>query len=91
MTFDWTITLGNLLTVAGFLGGGIFFMIAIRRDVDILSTRLAPLEKAVLKLTDILVQLGRQSERLNALERDIERYDAREEWRQSKAREPSGR
>lgn len=79
---DWTITFGNILTIAGFIGGGVFFAIAVRRDVDILATRLEPLEKAVVKLTDILVGLARHEERLAAVERDVERNDPRQQWRQ---------
>lgn len=75
---DWSISLGNLLTLAGFLGGGVLFVFAVRRDVDVLSQRFIPLEQAVVRLTDILVELGRQDVRLNNLEdNQIRRYPAR--------------
>lgn len=79
---DWTISIGNLLTMGAFAAGGIGFVIAVRRDVAILSARLTPIESAVLKLTDILERIGRQDERLKAVERDIERNDPRQQWRQ---------
>lgn len=73
---DWTVNLGHILTVAGFVGVGAGVIYGVRRDVAILSSRLNPLEAAVLKLTEILERLGRQDERLKSVERDLERGHA---------------
>ena len=74
---DWSISVGNLLTMAAFAAGGISFVVAVRRDVSVLSTRLTPIELSVSRMIDILEKLGRQDERLKALERDAERNDPR--------------
>lgn len=71
-TIDYTISLGNLITGAGFLFGGISFVYAVRQDVSILSERLKPLEEAVKKLTSLIELVARQDERLNAVERDMQ-------------------
>ena len=81
ISVDWTISIGNILTMGGFVLGGVGFVVAVRRDVAILATRLTPIESAVLKLTDILEKIGRQDERLKAVERDIERNDPRKQRR----------
>lgn len=83
---DATISVGNILTLVGFVVGGIMFVVAVRRDVDILSTRLAPLEKAIVQLTDILIKLAIQDVRLNTMERDLQRNELRR-----KGQEPSAR
>lgn len=70
---DWTWLAGPAVTVCGFIATGIGVIIAVRRDVAVISVRLQPLEKAVLKLTDILETLARQDERLKSVERDRER------------------
>lgn len=70
MVFDWTISLGNVLTLVGFVGGGIAFIYAVRRDVDVLTARLKPLETAIGELTEALTVIARQDERVKALERD---------------------
>lgn len=80
---DWNISVGNLLTMAAFGAGGISFVVAVRRDVAILSSRLGPIESAVVRLTDIMEKLGRQDERLKAVERDVERNDTRQQRRKS--------
>lgn len=80
---DWTISVGNLLTLGGFVFGGVGFVVAVRRDVAVLSTKLKPLEAAVLKLTDILERLARHDERLKAVERDLERNDSRKQRSQT--------
>ena len=74
---DWSISVGNLLTMAAFAAGGISFVVAVRRDVSVLSTRLTPIELSVSRMIDILEKLGRQDECLKALERDAERNDPR--------------
>ncbi len=82
---DWTISVGNIITVAGFLGGGILFMIAVRRDVDQIAVRLEPLENAISKLTDILIEMARQSERMNAFERELQRNNSRQQRREPRS------
>lgn len=79
--FDPTITLGNAISVAGFIAGSILCVAAVRRDVAILATRLTPLEGAVAKMLELLQAVSRQDERLKAVERDVERNDPRKQRR----------
>lgn len=81
MVVDWSVSVGNLLTLLGFAGGGLGFVFAVRRDVAVLATRLGPIEAAVVKLTEVLQTLARQDERLKVIERDVERNDPRKQRR----------
>lgn len=83
MTFDWTVNLGNLLTLLGFIAAGATVIFAVRRDVDVLTARLAPLETALKELTASLTTVARQDERVKALERDRDAGYPRKQWRQS--------
>lgn len=76
MNFDFTISLGHLIAIGGFVATGFGVIFAVRNDVAVISSRLDPLEAAILKLTDILERLGRQDERLKNIERDLERVYA---------------
>lgn len=79
--FDWTISLGNVLTLGGFAFGGVAFVYAVRQDVAVLAERLKPLEAAVVQLTNILVTQARNEVRLDAVERDMKRNDSRQHGR----------
>lgn len=68
------------MTVIGFVIASVLCVAAVRRDVAILGTRLGPLEAAVARMVAILEQVGRQDERLKAVERDVERNDPRKYW-----------
>lgn len=47
MTFDWTISLGNILTVAGFAGSGVIFVMLMRTDIRLLGQRVGAMESAM--------------------------------------------
>lgn len=80
---DWTVTVGNLLTILSVTGGGVWVFFAVRRDVDLLSQKLIPIESAVIKLTVVLETLARQDERIKSVERDLERNHSRQQRGQS--------
>jgi len=87
---DWSIKVGDLLTIAGFLVGGTGFAVAVRRDVSFLGQRLKPIEDAIktfnTALSAVLATQARHDERLSAAERDLERSDPRQKWRQPGSR-----
>ena len=83
MTVDWSVSIGNLLTMLGFVFGGISFVYAVRRDVSVLAQRLEPLEAAVTRIVELLTTVSRQDERLKVVERDLQRNDPRQKWRES--------
>ncbi len=68
MTFDWTISFGNLLTVIGFAGSGIIFVMMMRGDMMVLGQRVSNLELAFRQLTDATVNVARQEARITALD-----------------------
>src|ERR1035437_906157 len=72
MTFDSTINLGTILQIVAFvlLAYGGFY--AIRNQVSTLARRMRSVEDEIKKFGDVLVQLARQDERLNSLDRRID-------------------
>lgn len=63
---DWTITLGNMIQLFGFLMAGIVFGLILRGDVKILTVRLTAVESFVKAVSDILPSIARQEERLDS-------------------------
>jgi len=68
--FDLTINLGNILTLIGFIGGGVVFVLAVKSDVRNVTTRLdetsnrsnaeiADLKLDVKELNKMTTELGR--------------------------------
>lgn len=84
ISFDWTINIGHLLTVATFIVGGLGFMFAVRADVQVMQRaemnvgdRLRAVETQIKQMTDVVVTLARQDERLTAHGNRIDRLDER--------------
>ena len=76
--FDLTINLGNILTIAAFLGGGIYFILTMRSKIDAQSMRMENMERdftqmsaetqhEVRKITEVIILQGRHDERITAL------------------------
>lgn len=66
--FDWSVGLGNVITIVVLGIGGIGFLYTIKTQVINLSGRLQDLEHELHRLTDILVAQGRQDERMTAMD-----------------------
>lgn len=77
MTFDWTISLGSLITAAAFVFGGIAFIWTMRTDIKILDGRIGRIEDTMNHVTETMVQLARQEERQNSLEERMGRTERR--------------
>ena len=84
MVIDWTINIGNLLVIGGFLLGGLGFVYTIRADVNSLkgtevglAARLVSVETELKKMTDVLISLARQDERLSAQDHRIDHVEQR--------------
>jgi len=60
----WQISLGNLLTIATMLVGGIYFISQIKGQVNFLTDRMVSVEERVKDLVNILVEQGKQGERM---------------------------
>ena len=76
--FDLTINLGNILTIAAFLGGGVYFILTMRSKIDAQSMKMENMERdftqmsaetqhEVRKITEVIVLQGRHDERITAL------------------------
>lgn len=69
MIIDWTVSIGNILTMVGFLGGGLLFVLTMRADIRLISQRLTEVEKDLSQITSVIVEIARQAERLTAQDR----------------------
>lgn len=72
MIFDWTLTLGNLLTVVGFAGAGVLFVLFMRSDMLVLANRVSTLEGAVRELVQVNLAMAEQRGRLQTLDERID-------------------
>ena len=88
MTFDWTISLGNILVVLGFAGSGFAFVAMMRTDLKLVGqrieqveTRTSALESAMKEMADVLRQIaGTQAmamemdKRIDAISRRLDNF-----------------
>ena len=81
MIFDWTISLGNILTVAGFGFSGIIFVMMMRGDMMVLGQRISNIESVLKDLASAALVVAKQEgrretldERLNAISRRLDTY-----------------
>jgi hypothetical protein len=75
MSIDWTINLSHLVTVLGLFMGAVAIVYAIKSDVRIIKAELDSLKEQITKITDVLVHIGRQDERINSHERRISKLE----------------
>lgn len=71
LMFDWTISIGNALTIISFLAGGLAFVVTVRNRVNSLSDKMLSVETKLEQLVEILVQQGRHEERMNAMDQRV--------------------
>jgi hypothetical protein len=71
MTFDWTISLGNILTVLGFCGAGVVFVMLMRTDMMILGTRVTNLEGALRELVQSNIALAEMRGRFQTMDERV--------------------
>lgn len=64
----WQFNIGNLLTILSFLGGGMLFIASTRQQLFSLSERSAAMEIELKKLVEVLINQGRQDERMTAMD-----------------------
>ena len=84
IAFDWSINLGHILTVITFAIGGLSFVFAVRSDVRVMQRaeigvgdRLRAVETQMKQMTDVVVALARQDERLVSQQMRLDRVDER--------------
>ena len=71
MIFDSTISIGNILTIASMLIGGLFFLwrmeariIVMTSAQEMLTNRLAVIDREIKDLAKITIEIARQDERM---------------------------
>lgn len=72
MIVEWTITVGNLLTIFGVFFTAFAAFFAMRADLRVLKAEVHALSMAVDKISDILITLARQHERIDNLSHRVE-------------------
>lgn len=75
MTLDWTLDIGAILTIIGFVGGGVVIFSMMRADLKHMINRLSAVEESISKLTDVLVKVAAQRERLDAHDHRLDRLE----------------
>lgn len=70
--FDWSVNLGNALTIVSFVAGGIIFIVTMRGRVDALAGRLTFVENEIRKLLEVLIEQGRHTERMLAMDQRVQ-------------------
>jgi hypothetical protein len=68
MTFDWTISLGNILTVVGFCFSGVIFVMLMRADMLVLGTRVTNLEGALRELMQSNIAIAEMRGRFQTMD-----------------------
>ena len=75
ITFDWTINIGNIITLLALLGGGVFWLISTHLDTKGLRKDVTNLQTKIDTLSEILTKLGRHEERFTNNEGRISRLE----------------
>ena len=72
MILDMTVTLGNLLTIVGFILSGMMAFLAMRSDLRILNMQVESLDKRLQQLGNVVRDLAIQDQRISVIEEQIE-------------------
>ena len=79
MIFDWTISLGNILSLSGFGLGGVVFVLMMRGDMLVLGVRVAAVELALrdmahsqLSVATAITKVEALDERMNVISRRLD-------------------
>ena len=71
MVFDWTISLGNLLTVVGFSFSGVVFVVMMRGDISALAGRLKAVEETLRELARTQLIMAETEGRVKSMDERI--------------------
>jgi hypothetical protein len=73
--FDPTINYGHILTAVSFIVAGSAAFIGMKAELHNVDQRVAKLEATLQQLANVVVLTARQDERLNAIERRVDRIE----------------
>lgn len=77
MLFDWSINLGHILTILSFVIVGSGVLYSMRERMESMANRLHTLEEDIKTLITILIQQGKQEERMTAMDARVANQGAR--------------
>lgn len=72
---DRTITYGHILTATSFVVAGTAAFFGMKAELQNVDQRVAKIEATLQQLANVVVQTARQDERLNAMERRVDRLE----------------
>ncbi|MDI3469873.1 MAG: hypothetical protein OJF62_001936 [Pseudolabrys sp.] len=72
---DRTITYGHILTAISFVVAGTAAFFGMKAELQNVDQRVAKIEATLQQLANVVVQTARQDERLNAIERRVDRLE----------------
>ncbi|GIK80897.1 MAG: hypothetical protein AB7G35_08375 [Hyphomicrobiaceae bacterium] len=75
LLFDPTINYGHILTAASFIVAGTAAFFGMKVELQDLDQRVAKIESTLQQLASVMVQTARQDERLNSIERRVDRLE----------------
>jgi hypothetical protein len=73
--FDPTINYGHVLTAVSFIAAGAGAYYGMRAELHHVDQRVEKIESTLQQLTNVVVLTARQDERLNAIERRVDRIE----------------
>jgi hypothetical protein len=73
--FDPTINYGHIVTAGSFIVAGLAAFFGMKAELDSVDQRVAKIETTLQQLANVVVQTARQDERLNAIERRVDRLE----------------
>ena len=76
VAFDWSIKLGDVLTIVAIVAAALGFLYTLRGKVDAMDGRLKHVETELSAFVQALVQLARQDERLNSHDKRLSSIEA---------------
>lgn len=71
MVVDWTISVGNVLTLLAMFIGGMAAVMSMRGDIKGIRSDLDRVEKDLDKIATVLIEMARQEERMSAMDRRL--------------------
>ena len=72
---DRTITYGHILTAISFVVAGTAAFFGMKAELQNVDQRVAKIEATLKQFANVVVQTARQDERLNAIERRVDRLE----------------
>lgn len=73
--FDPTINYGHILTAVSFIVAGTAAFFGMKAELQSVDQRVAKIEATLQQLANVVVLTARQDERLNAIERRVDRLE----------------